>query len=400
VRILFVIGCPLTYGGHIKSALSFAKYLKRKEHCEVAVLSPDGPYKSKFTQQGVPVYVCDPIARKFPWNLSALPSLFSTRKRFEYTIIHAQDPQALRPAYLASRILPVAFVYTEAGGPGTKIYLPRDCPVVMYSKELESYFAQFEYLTGSLSVIQQRIDMEQAFPSARREPLGAPSSDKGSGGSYFKIFMAMRFESQKRNWLDNMFGSVKNVLMADDSIVFTIAGDGRYLDYYRAVGREINEELERDGVHFAGAVYEDQAMVMQYKKSDLVVGHGRGVMEAMACGKPVVVLGRAGKATLVTEENVGLVSHHNFSGRHIDAQPETGERIETLISRCRHNRALLASLGEHNRHFIQSQYNAEKGAQLLSQLYGRTPRPMYPRKMSSFLQWSYREFLLRKVVPL
>jgi len=399
-KILLVIGSPLTYGGHIKSALSFAKYLNRNEHCRVAVLSPDGPYKSQFTEEGVPVYVCDQIAQKFPSNLYSLPRFFLTRRSFQYDIIHAQDPQALRPAYVASRILPVAFVYTEAGGPGARIYLPGDCPIVIYSKELESYFAQFQYLTGNLNLIGQRIDLGKSPPSAYQRPLGGPQRDSRPGDEKFTIFMAMRFESQKESWLANIFTSIKGILRADKSIVFTIAGDGRRLDHYKDIGEELNQELDRKAVNFAGAIFDDGAMAMQYHHSDLVAGHGRGVMEAMACGKPVIVLGKAGKATLVTEENVELVSHYNFSGRHIDAHPATGEDIESLVSRCHKNRAFSESLGRNNHVFIKSHYDAEEGARLLARLYRTMPLSGYHRKLSPFFHWSYREFLLRRMAPL
>lgn len=63
-------------------------------------------------------------------------------------------------------------------------------------------------------------------------------------------------------------------------------------------------------------------LIQLYSYADLVMGHGRGILEAMACGKSVVVLNKNGTGEFVSDKNVNIVSKFNFSGRHYGSSYE------------------------------------------------------------------------------
>lgn len=48
---------------------------------------------------------------------------------------------------------------------------------------------------------------------------------------------------------------------------------------------------------------------------DLVISYGRGALEAMSCGRPVLIYGHNGNDGIVTKENYNEIRKNNFSGR-------------------------------------------------------------------------------------
>ena len=54
-----------------------------------------------------------------------------------------------------------------------------------------------------------------------------------------------------------------------------------------------------------------------YNKADIVLTIGRGVLEAMACGRPVITFGHWGHSGILTEKEMKDAKKFNFSGRHV-----------------------------------------------------------------------------------
>jgi glycosyltransferase involved in cell wall biosynthesis len=77
-------------------------------------------------------------------------------------------------------------------------------------------------------------------------------------------------------------------------------------------------------------------VVAELRQSDIVIGVGRVAIEAMACGKPVIVGSRDknGKliGTLIVEDNVLALSRNNFSGRDYSEELSPERLIEILIT--------------------------------------------------------------------
>lgn len=54
-----------------------------------------------------------------------------------------------------------------------------------------------------------------------------------------------------------------------------------------------------------------------YNDTDIVFAIGRGVLEAMACGRPAVTYGHWGHSGILTKEEMEDAKKYNFSGRHV-----------------------------------------------------------------------------------
>lgn len=54
-----------------------------------------------------------------------------------------------------------------------------------------------------------------------------------------------------------------------------------------------------------------------YNDADIVLAIGRGVLEAMACGRPAITYGHWGHGEILSSEEMKDAKKYNFSGRHI-----------------------------------------------------------------------------------
>lgn len=66
-------------------------------------------------------------------------------------------------------------------------------------------------------------------------------------------------------------------------------------------------------------------MMQLYNSADLVIGYGRVALEAMACGRPVIVYGVNGGDGYVTPDNLDAVMYRNCSGWSLRTMPPPGE---------------------------------------------------------------------------
>jgi|GEM_PF-3471351 len=86
-------------------------------------------------------------------------------------------------------------------------------------------------------------------------------------------------------------------------------------------------------------------------KADIVVSLGRGILEAMACGRAAIVYGYLGGDGMITSSNMGEVRKHNFSGRRFKKDYEIIDLIQEI-------QKYEPSMGKINREIILKEYNS------------------------------------------
>ena len=165
----------------------------------------------------------------------------------------------------------------------------------------------------NITVIRTRLDTDVYKPTDVEPAFVEKYSLPKKGRT---IVMAIRVEKSKKPWLDNLLKFAEGVGDEIDDINVVVAGDGELLDHYVRRADEINTRRGSSIVRFIGPIFEVPEMIRLYNFADIIVGNGRGIMEAMACRKPVVVLGENGEGAAVGPENIDDVAKFNFSGRH------------------------------------------------------------------------------------
>ena len=116
--------------------------------------------------------------------------------------------------------------------------------------------------------------------------------------------------------------AVVPLLASYPNLRLLIAGDGDYLGRVAGEADRVNKMTGRETVRCLGFVSD---MASLYQVSDLTIGMSRVVLEAMACGKPVIVAGPQGDYGPVTKENVDHLDVRNFTSRDAlkEVHPET-----------------------------------------------------------------------------
>lgn len=162
------------------------------------------------------------------------------------------------------------------------------------------------------------------------------------------------------NWKKGLDRLIKAASLVPDTR-FLIAGNDE--ENYRAKLKLISDEAGvADRIEFLGPVT-GEAKWDLIASADLFVlpsyseNFGNAVLEAMACGVPVVVTPEVGLAPAVLEADAGLVC---------DGRPEVlGNAINDLLA----DPPLRARMGEHGRTLVATQYCWDAIATQMSTAY-------------------------------
>ena len=93
-------------------------------------------------------------------------------------------------------------------------------------------------------------------------------------------------------------------------------------------------------------------------RADVFIGTGRGVREAMACGRPCIVMSNWGYDGIVMPASKKKLEYANFSGRGISKPLSPDSLLHDL--RLLENRELRNKLGQYGRFLAENEYDNQK----------------------------------------
>jgi hypothetical protein len=118
-------------------------------------------------------------------------------------------------------------------------------------------------------------------------------------------------------------------------------------------------------VGFVGGIYHTEWEIERLiNEADLVISIGRGVLEAMACGRAALVLDRHGCDGLMTPEVYYESRKFNLSGRRFARKPNQKELTGMLA-------AYDCGMGEVNRALIEEHHDVDQTVSVLEGIYER-----------------------------
>ena len=362
LKILYTIGWPLGQGGHINSLLTLIEDLISLgfNPKNIYLIAPKGGKLNYFLDLGI-----NYIEIKKPSN--NLISLFSFSSKilffsifFKINIIHCLDYKSLKPSIISSLFSFKKIVFTRAGGQPIKTLIPSIQSFVVFSVELLNFYKKKRLSKSRIHLIFERIKIVTPHKSI---------NDKLS--NEFKIFIAMRMDSQKTELFDNLFSEL-GLYNLDRKLKVIVAGGGQLLEKYKLIGNDLEEKKTNIKFNFLGEVTDINIIKHHNFESNLIVGHGRGILEAMVIGKPVVLLGFDTKGTqLITSSNIKNISDYNFSGRNLVVDKNDKTLSEVLNSFSL--RDILKKCGNYNQSYITEKYDSIIGAKKTIEVYRNTP---------------------------
>jgi len=386
--ILSVFGWGIRTGGHFKSALAHMKCLNKKGH-RIDVLMPSGESSAGVVQEFIDSGVKIHLFHKGP-HRGRLPSfrgandIISFCKNKKIDIIHAHDFASFPAAYSAALWMQRGIVFTKPGGPVNNLFPPHTVDAILYSEELlQGMIREYNLDPNNVFLIRARIDTDVYKPEPIKtefiKKYQLPQSGK-------KIVMATRLESNKKPWIEMVLNLAKDVAEKDEALHIIIAGEGPLLKELETCSYIPNRKnLNGKIIHFIGPLYRISELNQLYNYADVVIGNGRGILEAMACGKPVVILGEFGEAELVTAERIDTIAYFNFSGRHFKQRVCSDGGITPLLLRLINDQELLAETGRFSLSYIKDNMAAEIGAEAVVKVYQRALQKKHFYR--DFLYW-------------
>ncbi len=390
MRIVFVIGFPLLIGGHFKSAAAMAAKLTQMGHT-VRVLAPGAAdeMRTLFRDAGAELAILPALDRR-----RRTPRPFIARQLVKESgafgaadLYHALDLKSASVTYLAAALTGKPFVLTIAGGPVPSVPLPPRCHTVVFSGELlDGLRERAAAAENPMHLIRARIDTSlyrgEEVESAFIEAHGLPLEGK-------KVVFAMRLVEPKRPWVETLVEAAEELTGSELDIRIAIAGDGPLLPSLRADAERIVRKDSREPVLFPiGPIFGTRDLIQLYNYADVVVGSGRGIMEAMACSKPVIVLGERGEGELITEASVEDAAYTNFSGRHFRERLDQPKPLAEILATLLGSGEELERHGRFSYEYILAEQDARLGAEQLVQVYEQALRT--PARRGDFGAWSVR----------
>jgi hypothetical protein len=204
-----------------------------------------------------------------------------------------------------------------------------------------------------------------------------------------RVVFAMRLKENKRPWMETLLSAAEGLATSRLDVQIIIAGEGELLPELRTrAARIFSSSTGKPVVCPIGPVFETADLVQLYNYADVIAGTGRGILEAMACGKPAIILGENCEGQILDADNVAAAAHTNFSGRHFRRHAEDLRPLPELFSTLLTDEVALAEGRRLSESYISQEMDARLGAEQLAQIYRQASDD--PARLVEFNSWMAR----------
>jgi len=246
--------------------------------------------------------------------------------------------------------------------------------IASHSFQKQIYSKYLGLKDQDICVIPQPVDVNSFCPGARtadeiREYEKKLRVESGA----IKIVHVSRLWWDKMDVILNLIRATPSIVKEFPDVQVLLVGEGECLDYVYQLARAVNKQLNRMAIIVTGGIKaEDMPKIMRL--ADVVIGVGRVPLEAMACGKPVIVAGTIVGSSggnyggIVTPENVTELQAHNFSGRN-SSVGTSPRKIAEDCTRLLADRKYMSYLGSFGRKYIEKEFDAKRIARRIEDVY-------------------------------
>jgi glycosyltransferase involved in cell wall biosynthesis len=191
-----------------------------------------------------------------------------------------------------------------------------------------------------------------ADTSAAKERIKANDFNK-NGIEPFILVFASRIDPDYIESIERFAAGVVEAYKADRRIRAEIYGAGSEGEAVKEIIERSNASAGREILLFKG--FSDRIME-RFAEGDVVIGVGRIILEAMAVGRPALVLGRWGYGSYINEGNADELVKFNFTGRDVQ---KAYDPVEFAADICflANDRDTYSRLSEFGRNFVMEGYS-------------------------------------------
>lgn len=173
-----------------------------------------------------------------------------------------------------------------------------------------------------------------------------------------RFILISRFSKEKIKSIENGIELFKKYVDKNkgEDLELNIVGDGKYLEEFRD-RYKINNKYN---INFNGATNDIKTCI---ENSDVVIGMGRCLLEAIAMKRLAIVSGYEKIQDIINKENIKDSQKENFSGRAMKTR--NVEKIIDYISDCKDNN--LNEIIESNYKFIKEKLDINKNVYFIKE---------------------------------
>ncbi|NPV69670.1 MAG: glycosyltransferase [Firmicutes bacterium] len=360
----------LDLGGAETHVITLARELAKRGY-HVTVVSQGGRLAAGLEPFGIPHYYARLHSRSPFALLGAIHTISDIIQRERPAILHAHARIPAWVCRMASRRrhLPLVTTYHgvyAAGFPWNLVTEPGDLTVAVSEDVAEHFVRHFGFDRRRVRVILNGIDTARFTPETSVEHMRSRYGVTGSP----RIVHASRLSDEFAETALSLIPAIAMLREHYPRIQAVIVGDGDRLDEVRRRAVEVNEAAAAGSGRATGPDGGDtpkpvivtggqEEMSPMYALADIVLGVARVALEAMSCGKPVILAGEGGFRGLLDENMMDEAMARNFTAR------GSGRRVSPVEVVSELRRALvdpgsLGRLGSLGRDIVLRHYSIEK----------------------------------------
>lgn len=350
-----IFSSSIGFGGAQNTAVSMADGLRKRGH-RVTLYLDAARFRSHKDIRSFEV--CDlPLNGWCPYglhSLSVMNSLRCVRRLWsdwpDVVLSMSSQPLPLLMLLQAFRQFPV--IYYEVGQSRTWASRLFRGSVVANSEETMESLRQYRAKTHEdIPVVRARIDCDAFLP------VVTPPGENNTDGA-ISLLMFSRMEFEKVPAIVRVIAAVSLLLNSGRKVRLALCGPGKDR---AAIMDASSRVVDRDGGKCITVAPPTSDPLPLIRNSDIVLGIGRSAWEAMACARPVIVVGKEGLGGIVCEDNLPVLMHHNFTAR--GTGRSEGEReLADLLLRLIDSVSKRRELGQYGYNIVRQYYDVKIGA--------------------------------------
>ncbi len=227
-----------------------------------------------------------------------------------------------------------------------------------------------------IPVVRARVDV--------REFHHVPSPSETEQSTHVVIFMMSRLELEKTTSVIKVMRALELLVQQRINVRLRICGSGRDENTVISIAKKINDGMGKPVVSLIKATSHVGNII---EKSDIVVGVGRCAWEAMACGRPVVVIGQEGIGGVVCKDTINTLMYYNFTARG-SGKGEGPYEIAEVLKPLVESSCYRKQLGEYGLGIVKKYYDAAIGAEQMEAVLAKacqaTSKKTLVRRLNEF----------------
>ena len=291
-----------------------------KKGYNVYVVAGKGIYSNKIEELGGHFIECD-FPEENEFNIERINKLVNIIKEKNITEIHIHKYQCILSVVPAAFMLNIPYFAYEHGIRDTKKYYTWNYPI--YKVMFPMYFKNAYKIIAITPKVAEFTQKDYKIPKEKYVIIHNgidfdmyKNDNPKYDGKIERVVILSRLSDEKLKTICEGIDIFKKILEKYPDANLEIIGGGDQKDNIKEylVKNELNYNEEKNDTSKVNFLGEQSDIIKYLKKSDLLLGVDRCILEAISMKVPAIITGYDGIKGLVTKDNIDLAKEENFSG--------------------------------------------------------------------------------------